>query len=367
MTNKKLITTTKPKQKSTRFAAKRVFLTYSNCDLNISDVLKHLKKIIYIKEYLITQEDHKDCKSVHVHVYIESEIKIDTKSMRFFDIPNLNSDETDSCFHPNIQPVRKPQNVKTYIIKDITDIKDENKIIFSPNLEYFLQEPGKLLNINEVMIKLAKVGKIHDAMQLFEREVPGEFVRNHMRIEKSLRQLWVKSMGLQAKFSLSDFDVPFHILDQIEKAYKSKQSISIVGRSGIGKSQFIKTLLTSKFNENPLTINDFNSIDSFQVGYHTCIVFDDVNYPKGMTREEFIAYTDSENETTFNVKHSSKAIPANTPRLFLSNLMLESYVGEKIASDPAIMRRLTEILIPENVDFFKNQLLLTSDSDTIKK
>jgi hypothetical protein len=49
---------------------------------------------------------------------------------------------------------------------------------------------------------------------------------------------------------------------------------------------------------------------------------------------------DCESATTFNVKHGSVQIPANTPRFICSNLLLAHYVGSEIASLKKITRRL---------------------------
>ena len=52
---------------------------------------------------------------------------------------------------------------------------------------------------------------------------------------------------------------------------------------------------------------------------------------------------DCESATTFNVKHGSVQIPACTARFICSNFLLSYYVGERIASQPRIARRLKVI------------------------
>jgi len=51
------------------------------------------------------------------------------------------------------------------------------------------------------MISLAERGRINEAINIFSN--PSQYLKSHMSIEKSLRSLNLKKVGLTQKYSLS--------------------------------------------------------------------------------------------------------------------------------------------------------------------
>jgi len=73
-----------------RLVGKSLFLTYSRCSMELSDVIENLKEIIQartnrIKEYMLVREEHKDGGN-HVHVYIEMIKRYDSEDPRRLDL-----------------------------------------------------------------------------------------------------------------------------------------------------------------------------------------------------------------------------------------------------------------------------------------
>lgn len=110
-----------------RFNASRVFLTYSQTPRRFTPqvVLKQITKKAEVKDYLISQEHHKDG-GTHIHAYIEFTKKLDTKDSRFFDLEYYRQG-----YHPNIQKVTKVHRLWEYIKKDkkyITNIEETRPV-----------------------------------------------------------------------------------------------------------------------------------------------------------------------------------------------------------------------------------------------
>jgi hypothetical protein len=58
------------------------------------------------------------------------------------------------------------------------------------------------------MVSLAREGRVMEAMALYEKEAPSQYIKNWMSIEKSLKGLYMRSKGLELKYPLSSFNVP---------------------------------------------------------------------------------------------------------------------------------------------------------------
>lgn len=96
-----------------RISAKKIALTYAQCPIEKEYLFEELKKVIKITKYLIGREHHKDG-NFHLHAFIESETKIESKNCRFLDI--LWEGKT---YHPNIRSVTNQEKWIDYCSKDM--------------------------------------------------------------------------------------------------------------------------------------------------------------------------------------------------------------------------------------------------------
>ena len=55
------------------------------------------------------------------------------------------------------------------------------------------------MKLPETLIRLARKGLIEEAMTCFEKEKPMSFINNHLKVEKSLRDLRMKAFELCLK------------------------------------------------------------------------------------------------------------------------------------------------------------------------
>jgi CMP-N-acetylneuraminic acid synthetase len=68
------------------------------------------------------------------------------------------------------------------------------------------------------MIAMAKKGLIKEAMQLYEKNAPKRFIRDHVHMQKSLKSLYLKNEGLKpVDFKIKDFRVP----QKLEKLFET--------------------------------------------------------------------------------------------------------------------------------------------------
>lgn len=102
-----------------RFAANKIFLTYSQCPLDKDVILTNLKLIeTKIRKYRIGQEHHKDG-SLHIHVFLQTEEKMNFVNERHFDIVI-----DGITYHPCMKPVTNTDGCIDYCGKDGNYIED---------------------------------------------------------------------------------------------------------------------------------------------------------------------------------------------------------------------------------------------------
>lgn len=326
-----------------RISAKSLFLTYSQCDINLKEVLKQLKiklERYNIKEYVLTKEEHslgssltenKEEKGKHIHVYIKTEKKVEILNPNRLDLEHENK-----SYHGNYQTVKERDKVLTYILKDIF-YKDPELIIYSVNLEHLIKDNGTLLSYQESMVNLAEEGKIKEAMDLLKRSNISQYLKSHMSIEKSLRSIYLKSRGAISRFNLNQFIIPESLKKDLLEIKDTKQTLFLQGQGGTGKTSFIIAYVMNELKLNPLIINHYDGLRDFQIGYHNCIIIDDICLEK-ISREVVLKLVDSTDETTFDVKYGSIRIPADTQRFLLTNKSLEEMI--RFVPDLAIIRRI---------------------------
>jgi hypothetical protein len=106
-----------------RFAAKTVFLTYPQCPIPVSDALVLLKTKMGEDDgthYVVGQEHHADG-NLHLHVFCERKVKIDTARQDYFDLQWSATGGADApvvqVYHPNVQVPKDRAAVLDYVTK----------------------------------------------------------------------------------------------------------------------------------------------------------------------------------------------------------------------------------------------------------
>ena len=252
-----------------RLSAKNLFLTYPNCNLSVGLALNLLKFKLsnqIIVDYLLVSEPHSDG-SLHLHVYLKLSKILNTYNPAYLDINIL-----PFRFHGNYEAAKFPNRVMEYMLKNIKDKNDPN-LLFSPSLSDRIGSLGQFLSFEETILKLAREGNIQIALDMYEKERPLEFIKSHMSIERSLRQIYLKSKGFNTKFKFSDFILPDDLRVLLEN-FDPNKTLILIGAPGTGKTQLILAFLLH-FKFRPLMINNIDSLRFFDNNKHNAIVFDD--------------------------------------------------------------------------------------------
>jgi hypothetical protein len=298
-----------------------------------------------VTDFLLVKELHAvdDLKSRnraenHVHVYLELSRSVDIKNSSFLDL-TLIDEGKNSVYHGNYQRCKNTKSTLNYLLKEV-DAGDSSSVLMSEGLQIRIGDFGELLNLDESLIKLAEKGEIKKALDLIKKNRPWLYLKSHMHLEKSLKDLYLKTLGCVPKYNFNQFQIPDELRALLSLAEKTNRTVHLFGDSGTGKSQFIKCYTLDVKKLNPLIINNFDALRFFNFNTHNAIIIDDIANLDKLKREEIIKFFDSEEETTFSLKHGSTRIPQSTPRFLITNHPLERVLGEDYTADKAISRRI---------------------------
>lgn len=379
--NVKKITEKVNKKDNFRLSCKKLFLTYSQCDIPLKEVLSQLKEKLAtfcVTSYIIAQENHKEVivqndlgimeaesikneeisavkkPGVHLHIFLET-----SKKVNITNPDRLHLVKNDIVFKGNYQSVKNKNHTIEYILKDIP-FRDDPNLLYSDDLKDRISEIAAYESFPNALLSLIKQGKIEAALELYQREDPLYYCKNHMSLEKSFRELHFRSLGIPTHFTFDQFIIPEYVQLALTKAIEEKKSLVLVGQPGSGKSKLIESYLTHELKLNPLIINNIDALRFFKEGIHKSIVFDDCSF-SGREREELIKLIDSEDGTTFSVKHNSIKIPKNIQRYIITNKDLATLFGQHYL-DTAISRRIILVKLKED-----EKLYLIQDKESGKE
>lgn len=272
----------KVKKSKFRINGKKLFLTYSQCDLDKERVLTWFHNNFPIKDYIIAQEMHKDG-GRHLHVYISTEGKFNITNARRCDIDG---------FHPNMEGVKSASAVQRYCKKEGD---------FITNLKFGIEARAR---------DIAKRGDIVGALQVIMEELPSEikFMRQWTEGFKIVATIFGNAQGGN-KYTLDQFIVP----RGVSEWNRRETTLILMGPSNIGKTQLAKALF-----KNALLCRHIDKLKQFDRFQHDGIIFDDMSF-NHWPRESVISLLDLEEDSDINVKCSMVTIPAGTPRIITTN------------------------------------------------
>lgn len=366
----------KETKKQFRLSSKRLFLTYSPCDLSLELILKQFEILTGtwgIKEYVIVREQGEKG-DFHIHAYIELNRRCDIRRSNYLDVIT----GENNIYHGNYLGIKagNADNTIEYILKNVISKFDRENLIYSEKYEGFITENCRLLSIDAWLIEQSEKGNITDTLERLKDLDPERYFKHSILIEKTMRTLYMKKTGFQIKFDMNKFYLPKNVKEQVydKDIVLGRNTMYMMGDPGSGKSQFIKTFIShlrtialQLFNVNlkglslggkPLIINNYDGLRFFNPSVHDSIVIDDMNWAEIHDRETLIKMLDSEDSSTFNIKHSTILIPENTQRFIVSNKSLEDYLKERtdIIICDAIKRRYKTVFLEAGVKLFAPNL-----------
>jgi len=292
-----------------RFNTNTLYLTYSQCPLPNEECLEQLRQALEpneIVEYIIAEEKHLDGNG-HLHCFLILRDRCQSRNQRLVDLTGLEGE----IYHPNIQArVKSPKKCQAYCRKDGNFLTNMQ---FKPTSDPWSE-----------MVELAGSGHLKEARELICLEKPRDSIIYASQINTALlavtrgRPVNITALTMERYPDLPEWD--------------KKKTLIIQGESGLGKTCLAKLLLPGA-----LFCTHVDTLKSFQIGVHTGIIFDDLEFLH-LPRTTQIHVTDTADARDIHCRHSNAYVPEGIPRIITTNLTHDRVLA---TTDPAIARRTT--------------------------
>ncbi|OLY79699.1 hypothetical protein AYI68_g6225 [Smittium mucronatum] len=299
---------------SFRLSGKKAIVVYpgilTDRDLVLNELLKKDRPIQSWCINLVNEENGE----INMHVFLEFSTKVNIRNEGYFDILGIHG-------------IAKTVKDKTPVLRKIFRNDDFLTNIKSDLVEEFAGTPTERILRSKSLQNSLKI-------LLSDRILSRSLLMNPSRLFENIRKLTPR------KNSDTELNLRFREVPQISIWDRKKSSLWLKGPPGTGKTTFAKSL----FN-NPLIVNINEALLNFNI-FHDGIIFDDMNFTK-YTVEFQIHMTDVTDEKVIKIGNSKINIPAETPRVFTSNVPI-------FCSEYRVRRRVALIKI-------NSKLQLTED------
>jgi len=358
-------------KKRFRLNRKNLFLTYSQTDITPEECYQQLAIKLGkwgIDDHVIVQEKHKveiqtdheveEKPGTHLHCYIALTRRCDIKNQDFLHLTN----EKGQIAKGNYQGAKDQNAIIQYVLKHIDLQKDNHLVVMSKGIESRISKiKGFEEDVNVSAIRLAREGQIEDAMMLMEKHFPREFLRSHVRLERTFRDLYRKTKQIKPKYKANDFRVPQALEDFLkqQKENQYEKTIVIFGRPNTGKTQFVQTYLDNE-DKRYLYARDLNDLAKFENGVHEFIILDDCDRLSNVTREAILSILGAEDQGSIRILYQAVQIPSGTGRIIICN-ELDYAIPRYFQSLPEVKRRFVAFEIKDSLKAKKQSLLTEAD------
>ena len=222
-------------QNSFRISAKRILLSYSQVDtkFTLNHVLEQLQRKVGKFSYVISKEMHKDG-GIHFHALLIHRRKFNIKSPHTLDL------EIDGItVHGNYIPVKNLDSAVFYVCKDkqyITNLENlhEGELLTAKE---FIYQQVQLKGVDKALLEYSQTHK--------EKALAGVSVsalKKHFSDIQKI-ELATKIEKIDTPFLLKHFNLGDELQEWVQNPDKT---LIVVGRSEIGKTQFLKAFVTHK-------------------------------------------------------------------------------------------------------------------------
>ena len=222
-------------QNSFRISAKRILLSYSQVDtkFTLNHVLEQLQRKVGKFSYVISKEQHKDG-GIHFHALLIHRRKFNIKSPHTLDL------EIDGItVHGNYIPVKNLDSAVFYVCKDkqyITNLENlhEGELLTAKE---FIYQQVQLKGVDKALLEYSQTHK--------EKALAGVSVsalKKHFSDIQKI-ELATKIEKIDTPFLLKHFNLGDELQEWVQNPDKT---LIVVGRSEIGKTQFLKAFVTHK-------------------------------------------------------------------------------------------------------------------------
>lgn len=265
-----------------RIQYKTFGLTYSKCNAERKEIVEFLQTKLQIVDYYCVRESHDSKKENydparphHIHVWFNVDTKPNIKNPRFFDYNGI---------HPNIG--KKKRNwIYNYLQK---------------------QDKQPYTNIPEGFIGLALAGDYDGAVRRFQDLHPKEFVINMPKVLGNLKKLSRPAHKMHVYPLECDYDPQWN---------PAEKSLHLVGASGCGKTEWVKSYLHS-IGKTFLYVTHLDTLKRYNG--EDILVFDDMSF-QHIPREAAIHLVECKNPRAIHCRHAVADIPPGVGNVFISN------------------------------------------------
>lgn len=315
-----------------RLNSQQIFLTYSQCPIEIDTIYSFLSKIVEIDKYIVAQEKHLDG-NLHIHAYLLLKKKVNFKNPRVFDYLE---------YHPKVEGCRSWKKVVQYVTKDGKYITNYEADV----LKKIIEESRKVCDIYKRAFEIAKEKGVEEGMKELETSKTYRDLLVHGEaIEKNMKKLRAEDNNV--RYTIEQFKpLPF--------VWNRRKTLVLTGPSDTGKTSLALAMLPQC-----LFVSDIDDLREYNTGKYKGIVFDDMVFMPdigtgkgGIDREKQIALFDMDHPRHIKCRYHNAKIPPNTPKIITSNLNIDNIC---LYSDPAIRKRVQHVEIRDRTFLDENE------------
>lgn len=251
-----------------RFNAKKIFLTYPQCDMSKASLLDAANAWFpnkVLNSYCIAQERHQDG-NLHLHAYFEWDSAPDTRSASKFDIV----DRAEKSFHPNVKGVGKSKNDVVKILRYLT--KYDKEPLTDIDIDTYIKENTKGKANNENFANAVAIEDAEEARKFIRDHEPRTYIANFNNVNSWANSL-IKPKVHVPKIYPTVPNVPDIFLKwKAQIGSDERTNLLIVnGPTKCGKSTYFRSLGPHAFMKGTWNADVFKNP-------FTYTVIDDVNW-----------------------------------------------------------------------------------------
>lgn len=325
-------------------------LTYS-CPVNMEenpieckeDLMEFLKELPGLQCAVVSKELHENGKS-HFHAAIQFEDKFRTRNLKVFDFKGV---------HPNIGTTGNFTKMVNYVTKEgdyISHNLDVAALLKKTKDDKPMGKKDKLAESYSQAFALAEEGNITEAKKLIQRVDPIRWATDRVRITATLSSMADSAIAEKHKREIKTtrWVTPLATLDVRQKEPEEDwiRVNVLVGKSGIGKTEFAQFLLKQAGCKAIVVCRDVEQLKD--IDFYDGVVFDEFDgyapekaAGKRWTREQMINLVDCNVRGALPARYGNVTLATHVLRIITTN-DINRALDVRISEEDPEMTRLSE-------------------------
>lgn len=310
-----------------QFCAKKVFLTFPQCDHPKELILEYFQENFPIDKYCIAEELHEDGNK-HIHALFTFDTRQSTRNCRFFDIKI----EDTTFWHGNIAFV-------------------PNKADLTRRLTYCQKDGNFITNFDPIK---RSWGDIIENSQNAE-EFTGDIIRNYPRdgvifydrIDAFANRKWNNAPTPYQTNPTYAFTPPMECTTWYEENIVAKPNrpltLLLIGATRIGKTEWARSLGRHMYFNGMFNLEDYDETVDY-------IIFDDFDWEYFGSKKQWWG---AQREFTVTDKYrKKKTIKWGKPMIYLCNPEEDPFINTKMTSHDWFRQNCKKVVIPLGLRFY---------------